>query len=136
MTGPYTALVYLGSNRHSRGAADLRLEFEDMYYADGKGEATYEQGGMRFHSLSEPAKLAGRFYRDGASATMRGTTNLAAFYVGALLEAGESASIVIRGFHGGEPTDANSIYVERDEAGRLLSSLGSRVGSLRHFVGA
>jgi hypothetical protein len=133
MTGPYTAAVYL--DPAARREPDLVLDFAEMYYTDGKGEVIDSSPGFSHKVLSEPAKLASRFYRDGAGATLRGTTNLAVFYVGALLAPGEEASIEIVGRHGGEPATGASETVRRDEAGRLFSTLGSRFNE-RHFVGA
>jgi hypothetical protein len=118
MTGPYTAAVYL--DPAARREPDLVLDFAEMYYTDGKGEVIDSSP-----AASPPA----------AAPTLRGTTNLAVFYVGALLAPGEEASIEIVGRHGGEPATGASETVRRDEAGRLFSTLGSRFNE-RHFVGA
>lgn len=140
MIGPYTAEVLLGPRGYLTREPDLVLSFEEMYYADGTGkDAVDRSAGFISRPISSAAKKAGRFYRDGASGTKDGTTKLAAFYVGELLEPGEEATVSIYGREAGRGDDhalADSVGVRRDESGRLFLTLGSRWARERHFVGA
>lgn len=127
MTGPYSAQIFLNADvarLASDAEPDLTLTWPERIYFDGQ---TAE--------LPEGDRIAGRFYRSGGGATLVGTTRAAVFYIGSILAPGESAYVRIVGR---EPSTGRTFAadetVRRDDAGRLVSGLGSRFGE-RVFQG-
>lgn len=123
MTGPYTAEISLNIDPALSGGSppDLSLTWENNRDELAAGETT-----------------AWRFYRSGGGATLLGTLRAAVFYIAALLEPGESATVDLIGrevARGDDRAYAGGAYVRRDSDGRILSTLGSRWSQERHFRG-
>ncbi len=121
MKSPYTAQVFTTAQvtrRHvfGTGQPDFELTWE-----------------ANRDDLEAGTSIAYRFRNSGLGAGVQGTLIAATFFVGSLLSAGEEAYIRVldrEGAHTGY--DAT---VERDSAGRFRSTMGSRVGANRHYVG-
>jgi hypothetical protein len=125
MTGPYTAHIYLNIRpADATGEPDFSLTWEEDR-AD----------------LAGGDEIASRYYRSGGGATMLGTIRAATFAIGATLLPGESAYIRLRGriatgpYASEDAATGEDTIIRRDEAGRLLTTLGSRWGRERHFIG-
>jgi hypothetical protein len=118
MKSPYTAQVFIDVDpwRTSRVEPDFTLTWEENR-----------------DDLNAGMDIAMKFYRSGNGAGVLGTLRSAAFFVGATLGPGEFAYVRVldrEGKHTGYDTS-----VERDETGRVLSTLGSRWANNRVWQG-
>ena len=115
MHGPYTTQI-----RTTRGS--LLAQFTEAELA---AEATI-------------VETAHRFYQDATPGLVDGSLRLGAFAAAALLSPGEDAHVVVLGYEGSgsreRQYECRTAAVRRDDAGRFLTTLGSRFNE-RHFVG-
>jgi hypothetical protein len=123
MTGPYIAKVFLNTHpaRTHGITPDLTLTWED-------DRGILERGTV----------ISYKFYRSGGGATLEGTLRAAAFAMGDMLEAGESAYIRLHGRNVTMKDDdafAGDVKVRRAVNGLFLSTLGSKLGRERAFRG-
>jgi hypothetical protein len=122
MKSPYTAQIFLAPYR-GRSYVDISGRTPDL-------ELTWE---ANRDDLDAGTRIAYRFRSSGLGAGVGGTLIAATFFVGSLLDAGESAYIRVLDREGAQTGyDATA---DRDDKSRFRSTLGSRVGNERIFQG-